>query len=202
MDMDGYALHKQTKQSRSQFTLISTLIGSKRLKLNGHWFITENQFKRPAMEGWMDHLPLLQAPEALRVELLDGDDDAGVALGWIERALVDPALVDRAEAALPEHHLRLQPARGHPQLGERELPQPRRFQNPPETRALVRTVSSSLLLLRSPAVARLRRRQRPCTCTKASNDQTWVRRSRTTSRTAADGVAAENQPRTRSETRS
>jgi hypothetical protein len=43
------------------------------------------------------------------------------------RALVDPALVDLAEVALPEHHLRLEPARGGPQLGERELPRLRRL---------------------------------------------------------------------------
>ena len=110
----------------------------------------------------MDDLPLLQALDALRVELLDCDDDAGVALGRVERALVDPALVDPAEAALPEHHLRLEPARGLPQLGQRELPQPRRLQNPPGTRAR-RIVSSSRLLLRpAAAVARLRRRRRPC----------------------------------------
>jgi hypothetical protein len=30
-------------------------------------------------------------------------------LGRVERALVDPALVDPIEAALPEHHLRLEP---------------------------------------------------------------------------------------------
>lgn len=81
--------------------------------------MVQNRSRGDRWMGWdgMDDLPLLQALDALRVELLDGDDDAGVALGRVERALVDPALVDPAEAALPEHHLRLEPARGLPQLG-------------------------------------------------------------------------------------
>lgn len=98
-------------------------------------------------------LPLLQALDALRVELLDGDDDAGAALGRVERALVDPALVDPAEAALPEHHLRLEPLRRRPQLRERELPQPRRLEDAPRPR--------TSLLLRPAAVGRLRPCRRP-----------------------------------------
>jgi hypothetical protein len=81
------------------------------------------------------------------------------------RALVDPALVGAAKAALPEHHLRLEPARGGPQLGERELPQLRRLQDPPDDRARARStvvVASHLSLLRPAAVVARLRRRRPC----------------------------------------
>jgi hypothetical protein len=95
--------------------------------------IIKTRFHQNRTKGRSDpatHLPLLQALDAIRVELLDGDDDAGVSLGRVERALVDLALVDLAEATLPEHHLRFEHMRGGLQLGERELPQLRHLQDP------------------------------------------------------------------------
>jgi hypothetical protein len=114
----------------------------------------EQRKKSKELIDRLDYLPLLQALDALRVELLDGDD-AGGALGRVERAHVDPALVDPTEAALPEHHLRLEPPRHRPQLRQRELPQPRRLENTSRPRRARRRPRTPVLM--PPAAAR------PCT---------------------------------------
>jgi hypothetical protein len=62
----------------------------------------------------------LHALQALRVELLDGDGDAGTAPRGAHGPLVDPALVHPPEPALAEHGVRLEVPGGRFQLRERE----------------------------------------------------------------------------------
>jgi hypothetical protein len=56
--------------------------------------------------GSMNDLPLFHSLHALRVELLDGSHHAGGTPGRVHGLVVDPALVNLAESALPEHRLR------------------------------------------------------------------------------------------------
>lgn len=137
-------------------------LGKQRIRLNHRPNHARNG-KGSGADGWTAgaHLPLLQALDALRVELLDGDDDSGGALGRVEGALVDPALVHPAEAAFPEHHLRLEPPGHCPQLCQRELPKPGHLENAPRPRRARRPWTPVLF---SPAAARiLRPCRRPCT---------------------------------------
>lgn len=67
--------------------------------------------------------------EAVKLELLHGDDHAGARLDGRQRSLIDPPLEHRAEPALPKQAVRPEVPRGALELAEGELAEVRRLQD-------------------------------------------------------------------------